>query len=175
MFERVLRKPLVSHLESQGRLPDNQHGFREHRSTLTQLLSHWEDILQNLQDGKSVDVIYTDFSKAFDKCETNVLLHSLRDSGVKGRAGKWLAAFLNPETRKQAVGVEGRISSLANVISGIPQGTVLGPVLFLIHICEISSRLSPGTSSSSFADDTKIWKGVESKCDPLNCKCRLLS
>ena len=115
-----------------------------------------------------MDVIYTDFSKAFDKCETNVLLHSLRDSGVKGRIGKWLAAFLDPKTRKQAVGVDGRVSSLEEVISGLPQGTVLGPILFLIHISSISSSLSVGTSSSSSADDTRIWKGIEQEQDCLS-------
>ena len=151
----------MSYLDSQQLLPENQHGFRGLRSTVTQLLSHLEDVMENLESGKSVDVIYTDFSKAFDKCETNVLLHSLRDSGVKGRIGKWLAAFLDPRTRKQAVGVDGRVSSLAEVVSGVPQGTVLTPILFLIHISRISSSLSAGTSSSSFADDTRVWKGVE--------------
>ena len=109
-----------------------------------------------------MDVIYTDFSKAFDKCETNVLLHSLRDCGVKGKVGLWLAAFLDPGARKQSVGVEGRISPLAPVLSGVPQGTVLGPVLFLVHIRGISSHLSPGTSASSFADDTRIVRGIKS-------------
>ena len=115
-----------------------------------------------------MDVIFTDFSKAFDKCETNVLLHTLGDCGVKGRVGLWLAGFLDPSSRKQAVGVEGRVSSLVPVISGVPQGTVLGPVLFLVHIRGISSNLSPDTQSSSFADDTRIWRGVSSTqdCDP---------
>ena len=113
----------------------------------------------------SLDVIYTDFSKAFDKCESNVLLHTLKECGVTGRLGLWLAAFLDSSTRKQAVGVEGRISSTVSVVSGVPQGTVLGPVLFLIHIRGISSSLSSGTKSSSFADDTRIWRGVRSSQD----------
>ena len=66
------------YLESKGLIPDEQHGFRSSRSTLTQLLSHWESVLDQLENGLSVDVIYTDFSKAFDKCETNVLLHTLK-------------------------------------------------------------------------------------------------
>ena len=169
VFERVVRRALVIHLETQGLLPTDQHGFREYRSTLTQLLSHWDKVLDHLESGESVDVIYTDFSKAFDKCETNVLLHTLRECGVKGRVGQWLAAFLDPKTRKQSVGVEGRVSPLVPVLSGVPQGTVLGPVLFLIHIRGISSNLSPGTSSSSFADDTRIMRGVKTTddCDKL--------
>ena len=165
VFERVVRRALVTHLEMQDLLPADQHGFREYRSTLTQLLSHWDQVLDHLEQGEAVDVIYTDFSKAFDKCETNVLLHTLRECGVKGRVGLWLAAFLDPNTRKQAVGVDGRISDLAQVISGVPQGTVLGPILFLIHIRGISSSLSPGTHSSSFADDTRIWRGVRTMED----------
>ena len=165
IFERVVRRALVTHLECQGLLPEEQHGFRQCRSTLTQLLSHWDKVLDSLENGDTVDVIYTDFSKAFDKCETNVLLHTLKECGVMGRVGVWLAAFLDPSLRKQAVGVDGRVSSLAQVLSGVPQGTVLGPVLFLVHIRGISSKLSPGTSSSSFADDTRIWRGVTSTED----------
>ena len=155
----------MTHLEVHGFLPSSQHGFRQCRSTLTQLLSHWDSILDCLEQGEAVDVIYTDFSKAFDKCETNVLLSTLKKCGVKGRVGLWISAFLDPSTRKQAVGVEGRISTLVPVISGVPQGTVLGPILFLIHIKGISSSLSPGTMSSSFADDTRIWRSISSQVD----------
>ena len=72
---------------------------------------------------------------------------------------------MDPHTRKQAVGVDGRITELVSVVSGVPQGTVLGPILFLIHIRNISKSLSDGTQCSSFADDTKIWRGVRSKED----------
>ena len=87
MFERGLRKSLVGYLEAQDLLPSSQHGFRQFRSTLTQLLSHWDSVLDSLEQRDAVDVIYTDFSKAFDKCETNVLLHTLRECGIKGRVG----------------------------------------------------------------------------------------
>ena len=175
VFERVVRRALVTHLEAQGLLPMDQHGFREQRSTLTQLLSHWDQVLDHLEHGEAVDVIYTDFAKAFDKCETNVLLHTLKECGVTGRVGLWLAAFLDPSSRKQAVGVEGRISSLVPVVSGVPQGTVLGPVLFLVHIRGISSNLSPGTNSSSFADDTRIWRGVKTEEDCVHLQSDLQS
>ena len=75
VFERVLRKFLVAFLEKNGLLPEGQHGFRAFRSTLTQLLSHFDKVLEDMEDGKGVDVIYTDFSKAFNTVETGVLLH----------------------------------------------------------------------------------------------------
>ena len=74
-----------------------------------------------------MDIVYTDFAKAFDKCETGVLLHRVKECGVRGKVGCWLAAFLDSAVRKQAVGVDGILSALVPVISGVPQGTVLGP------------------------------------------------
>ena len=165
VFERVVRKVLVGHLEKHGLLPDSQHGFRALRSTLTQLLSYWDTLLDDMETGKGVDVIYTDFSKAFDKVETDVLLHELKECGVSGKMGCWLSSFLDPKTRLQAVVVDGRVSLLEPVLSGVPQGTVLGPVLFLVHIRNISKELSTGTTASSFADDTRVQRGISSQDD----------
>ena len=109
----------------------------------------------------TVDVIYTDFAKAFDKCETNVLLHTLKKCGVRGKFGEWIAAFLDSSSRIQYVGVDGSLSAPQNVISGVPQGTVLGPALFLVHIMDLCADISLGTHSSSFADDTKLWRGIK--------------
>ena len=161
VFERVVRKALVKHLEENYLLPNGQHGFRSSRSTLTQLLTYWDTILSELEQGHGVDVIYTDFSKAFDKVETGVLLHKLKECGISGKVGCWLAAFLDSSARQQAVVVDGRVSSLAAVVSGVPQGTVLGPILFLIHIRDIAKGLSPSTTASSFADDTRVQRGIQ--------------
>ena len=171
-FERVLRKVLVSHLEEHGHLPDSQHCFRGFRSTLTQLLCYWDTLLADMELGKGVDVIYTDFSKAFDKVETGVLLHELKECGVVGKVGCWLSAFLDPHSRKQAVAVDGRISQLEPVISGVPQG----PILFLVHIMNISQGLSQGTTSSSFADDTRVQRGIYSgtDCSALQADLQLI-
>ena len=106
--------------------------------------------MDNMDSVHSVDVIYTDFSKAFDTVKSGVLLHELKECGVMGKVGCWLSSFLDPKTRQQAVAVDGRVSSLTSVMSGVPQGTVLGPVLFLIHIRNISKDLSAATSASSF-------------------------
>ena len=82
VFERVIRRSLVKHLEENNLLPDGQHGFRAYRSTLTQLLSYWDTILEELEQGHGVDVIYTDSSKAFDKVESGVLFHKLKECGI---------------------------------------------------------------------------------------------
>ena len=165
VFERVIRRALVGHLEDNGYLPDGQHGFRALRSTLTQLLSFWDSILEKLENEGGVDVIYTDFSKAFDKVETGVLLYKIKECKVAGKVGCWLASFLDSDFRQQAVVVDGTVSCLSPVLSGVPQGTVLGPVLFLIHIRDIASGLSAGTSATSFADDTRVQRGIRSNQD----------
>jgi hypothetical protein len=168
VFERVVRHALVAHLEKHGLLPDGQHGSRAMRSTLTQLLSHWDNILDGLEQGDGVDCVYLDFSKGFDKVETGVLLHKLRDAKVLGKVGCWLAAFLNSATRQQAVVVDGRISDLSPVISGVPQGTVLGPILFLLHIADIARGVSSTTRTSSYVDDTRVSKAI---CDAsIDCQ-----
>ena len=102
IFERVVRKELVNHIERLGLIPEGQHGSRSFRSTLTQLLAHWDSVLEGLDSGKGVDAVYLDFSKAFDKVETGVLLHKLREGKVLGKVGCWLGAFLNSECRKKS-------------------------------------------------------------------------
>ena len=94
VFERVIRRALVDHIDKMSLLPNGQHGARARRSTLTQLLAHWDSVLDGLESGEGVDYVYLDFSKAFDKVEPGVLLHKLRESQVLGKVGCWLAAFL---------------------------------------------------------------------------------
>ena len=96
--------------------------------------------------------------------ETGVLLHKLKEFQITGKVGCWLAAFLDSGSRRQAVAVDGRVSSLSPVISGIAQGTVLGPVLFLIHIADIARGVSPSTTTTSFADDTRAKRAIK---DPV--------
>ena len=160
VFERVIRKSLVNHMDMHQIIPNDQHGSRAMRSTLTQLLAHWDTILDGLEEGGGVDVVYLDFSKAFDKVEHRVLLHKLRESKVQGKVGVWLARFLDSASRKQAVVVDGRVSGLSPVISGVPQGTVLGPILFLLHISNIAREVSTLTTLKSYVDDTRVQRCI---------------
>ena len=151
VFERVVRRALVKHLEENDLLPSGQHGFRAFRSTLTQLLSYWDTILGELEQGNGVDVIYTDFSKAFDKVETGVLINKLKECGISGKVGCWIDIFLDSSTRQQTVVVDGRDSPLTQVVSGVSHGTVLVPFLFLIHIRDVENDnfVSEKTTASS--------------------------
>ena len=138
-------------MNRQGHLNNTQHGFRSGRSCLSALLDVFDDLMHMLSSDTTVDMIYLDFSKAFDKVDHGVLLHKLKDLGITGKLGIWIFQFLT--NRTHYVRIPGGISKDSPILSGVPQGTVLGPLLFLIMISDINK----GTTSSkliSFADDT---------------------
>jgi hypothetical protein len=109
-----------------------------------------------------VDVVYLDFAKAFDKLDFNITLSKLKALGISGKIGRWIHSFLTG--RKQSVVVNGTKSPPTDVLSGVPQGSVLGPILFLILIGDINQDVAH-SFISSFADDTRIGKGVNSAED----------
>ncbi len=165
IYEKVIRKRLTQYLESTDGLNKNQHGFRSGRSCLTQLLAHYDNIINLLEDGHNVDVIYLDFAKAFDKVDHNLLLRKCQALGIQGQTLKWIQAFL--ENRKQHVIVNGQLSSPRLVISGVPQGSVIGPLLFLILIGDIDNNTAHSTVKS-FADDTRAAKGIKTEMDAVD-------
>ena len=155
--ERVIKSKLVEHLENHNLFNPGQHGFRRGRSCLSQLLAHYDDVLSSIQNGQNADVIYLDFAKAFDKVDHGILLHKLRNCGINGPLGQWLHSFISGRT--QRVTVQGVLSEPTIVLSGVPQGSVLGPLLFLIHIADIDASLNH-SQATSFADDTRIRKQI---------------
>ena len=166
LFERVVDEKITIHMNERGLFNPRQHGFRRNRSCLSQLLQHYQGIVEIQEQDNVADVVYLDFSKAFDKVDHIILMRKLSGIGVKGPLLRWIHTFLTG--RMQVVAVEGCLSDAEEVISGVPQGTVLGPVLFLIHIGDIDSSLQHATASS-FADDTRITMKIKCKedCDRL--------
>ena len=151
IFERVMRKHLVKHLEENEILPDSQHGFRSKRSCLTQLIEHVDEVLKALNGGNEVDVIYLDYSKAFDKVDHQVLLAKMKMYGINGKFYDWIKDFLS--NRSQTVVVDGSKSSFQEVKSGVPQGTVLGPVFFILYVIDMVMS-AKNSKTLTFADDT---------------------
>jgi ribonuclease P/MRP protein subunit RPP40 len=157
-----MRNKLVDYLTVNKLLNENQHGFRKGRSCLSQLLLYYDYILQKLEAGENVDIIYLDFAKAFDKVDHGILLHKLKLLGIHGQIGSWISSFLMD--RSQYVAVNGNLSTASKVVSGVPQGTVLGPLLFIILMGDID-KLVTSSFVSSFADDTRAGKGVKNVSD----------
>ena len=162
VFEKVVRKKIVTFLQEHNLFNSSQHGFLEGRSCLSQLLCHFDRITSELENGRGVDVVYLDFAKAFDKVDHGITLRKISDLGIRGHLGRWLYCFLT--NRYQSVVIEGSKSKPKPVISGVPQGSVLGPLLFLILIGDIDKDIA-SAFLSSFADDTRVGKGITSDAD----------
>ena len=153
LLERIIRIYLIQYLEMNGSLPDSQHGFRPSRSTVSQLLEQYERILEALASKHNMDIIMLDYAKAFDKINHSILLFKLKKLGISGNIGRWIGNFLL--NRTQRVTVDGHLSTPSAVTSGVPQGTILGPVLFLVYIADIGDNLKKSTIAS-YADDSKV-------------------
>ncbi len=165
ILERIIRHTLVSYLENNDLMNCTQHGFRKGRSCISALIEVYDNMMQSLADPEvdCVDMIYLDFAKAFDKVDHHILLRKLKSLGITGKLGIWLSSFLLD--RSQFVQIPGGVSGTGTVTSGVPQGTVLGPVLFLILISDINSNIET-CKISSFADDTRLYSAIS---DPQNC------
>ena len=164
VFERVLRKKMIKYLEDNNIICRNQHGFRKGRSCLTQLLNHVNRIFLNFLHGNDTDCIYLDYAKAFDKVDHEILLKKVHHLGIQGKTHQWLQNYL--ENRSQTVVINGQKSRQAPVVSGVPQGTVLGPILFLLYINDLNTCMEH-SFLSSFADDTRIMKEITNTNDLL--------
>ena len=161
LMEHVIRSEITKHLDENNILTDAQHGFRKKRSCETQLLLTVDDLASELDKAGQVDTILLDFSKAFDVVPHQRLVMKLHYYGIRGKTLCWVQSFL--ANRTQRVAVEGELSDIGEVTSGVPQGSVLGPTLFSIYINDIGENIK--SCVRLFADDTILYKNIRNQTD----------
>ena len=159
VMEKIIKEEMIEHYERYNVINNSQHGFTKGRSCLTNLLDFFDEMYKKMDEGKPVDIIYLDFAKAFDKVPHKRLGKKLEASGIGGNLLKWLEQWLS--NRRQKVGIRGKYSKWSRVWSGVPQGSVLGPLLFVVFINDIDSGIV--SKISKFADDTKMGCGVDTE------------
>jgi len=157
LLESFVRDAIMKHLEENHLLADCQHGFVKGRSCSTNLLTALDDWTETLDNGEALDVIYFDFAKAFDTVPHQRLLNKLKAHGITGHIHEWIKSFLLG--RRQLVKVNGKRSTWGKVESGIPQGSVLGPCLFVVFINDMHENIH--NKIKLFADDTKLYGPAE--------------
>ena len=163
MLEHIVVSNIMRHFDKNEILTDCQHGFRKRRSCETQILTLVDELVKSLEKGKQHDLAVLDFSKAFDKVPHSRLLSKLTHYGIRGNTLTWIKDFLS--NRSQRVIVDGATSEPAPVTSGVPQGSVLGPTLFLAFINDLPLHVQ--SSARLFADDCVIYREINSVADSL--------
>jgi hypothetical protein len=158
LLEHILVSNIMTYFDHHNILSPQQHGFRSKHSCETQLLGFTQEIADNIEQGKQTDVIIMDFSKAFDKVDHHKLIHKLKTQGIDHQVTSWIQAFLRG--RSQQVLVENKKSSKLPVLSGVPQGSVLGPCLFLAYINDLPDSIK--SRARLFADDTIVYLTINS-------------
>ena len=161
LLEHIITSHIMKHAENNNILYPLQHGFRKGRSCETQLVDFVDDLTINMSSGLQTDVIIMDFSKAFDKVHHDLLMHKLYHYGIQGKVHTWITNFLHG--RSQRVLVEGEQSNDVEVSSGVPQGSVLGPSLFLFYINDMPQNVN--ATVRLFADDTIAYLTINSDRD----------
>lgn len=159
LFEKVILPQLTSAFKNV--ISPKQHGFVGGRSTTSNLFIYVNYILDAMNNGTPVHAIYTDFSKAFDKVDHDILISKLKEYGVDGNALNWLRSYL--AGRRLQVRVDGHLSEEYDATTGVPQGSHLGPILFIIFVNDIGHGFQ--SEYQLFADDLKIYRMVTSVLD----------
>ena len=161
ILEHIVASSVAKHFTELDILYDLQHGFREKSSCETQLIMLVDESAKNMQMGKQTDLILLDFSKAFDKVAHEKLLLKLHQYGIRGDTLNWIKDFL--DNRKQTVVINGINSDEVPVSSGVPQGSVLGQILFLAYINDLPEQVK--FRVRLFADDTAMYLAISSSTE----------
>jgi len=161
MLERIIRSSLVEHIEVNNLFSKHQHGFTKNRSCLTNLLETIEEWTEAIENGYGLDILFLDYQKAFDTVPHHRLMEKLRWYGLHTSLLSWICEFISK--RSMRVLVQGSCSSWNTVTSGVPQGSVLGPLLFLLYVNDIPSLIH--CKSKLFADDIKLWQPIKNYGD----------
>ena len=167
LMETLVRDIVLNHFVSNNLFSDKQYGFIKGRSTVLQLLKLTDEWTSSLDDNAQIDVIYTDFEKAFDKVSHRRLLSKLSSYGLNANIIDWIRSFLS--FRYQRVKVNGVLSNYKQVLSVIPQGSVLSPLLFVIYINDLPTVCN-FNDLYMFADDAKMYKSIKDNSDYITLK-----
>ena len=159
---------IMTHLDAHNVLVDHQHGFRSNCSCETQIINTIEHLARSINDRNQTDLLILDFSKAFDTVAHKRLLLKHEYYGVRGHHIKWMQSWLL--NRIQQVVLEGKYSEKSNVKSGVPQGTVLGSLCFLLYINDMGNNISSNCNLNFFADDTLLYGLNHDAIDALHLK-----
>ena len=166
VMERIINDHILSHLSTNNLIGRNQFGFQKQCSTITQLIDCYSDWSSAINDGSSVDVICLDYTKAFDSVVHIKLFLKVEAHGITGNLLSWIKMFLSD--RYHYVCINNKNSNILSVLSGVPQGTILGPTFFIIYVNDMPNVVTKRVKLSSFANDSKIYKVIVSIID---CIC----
>jgi hypothetical protein len=161
VMEHFIREAIIQHMDSNNLFTDCQFGFRQKRSTTLQLLLAVEEWTAYMDEGLPVDAFYLDLRKAFDTVPHRRLLTKLHAYGIRGNLLRWIEGFLSGRTQQVMVG--GSKSEQVPVESGVPQGSVLGPTLFIIYINDLPEQVR--SRLLLYADDSKLYRAIREEQD----------